>query len=128
MPLSTRVQMLLVRGGAELWHAGMPRQVAADSVQFDLVLSMAEEGDTLRGQLIFTADLFTRATAKRMAGHYTVRARRAGLRSLAGSTGLPRVRNTVVVIRIDPNGLLNGCRLFWRALWLPQTRRSCAST
>ena len=35
-------------------------------MQFDLVLSMAEEGDTLQGQLIYTTDLFTRETAKRM--------------------------------------------------------------
>ena len=50
-----------------------PWQVAGGSVQFDLVLSMAEEGDTLQGQLIYTTDLFTQSTAERMAGHFTVR-------------------------------------------------------
>jgi len=91
----------LVRGELSCGMRGMPRQVAADSVQFDLVLSMGEEGDTLRGQLIFTADLFTRATAKRMAEHYMVRAKSAGHRSLVGSTGLPCMRNTDVVTRIE---------------------------
>ena len=52
------------------------RQAAEAAAQFDLVLQMADEGDTLSGQLQFSRDLFTGDTAGRMAGHYAVRARR----------------------------------------------------
>jgi amino acid adenylation domain-containing protein/FkbM family methyltransferase len=55
-------------------HAGGPRVEVVpqrnDSVRMDLSLSLTTRGDGMRGELAYAADLFDRATAERMAGHF----------------------------------------------------------
>lgn len=48
-------------------------QLSSPGVQMDLVLMLAEVGDSLTGHLEYCADLFSADTAARMAGHLRVR-------------------------------------------------------
>lgn len=46
-------------------------QAGSISTQFDLMLILSE-GSSLTGNLIYSSDIFTEETAKRMAGHFKV--------------------------------------------------------
>lgn len=48
-------------------------QLSSPGVQMDLVLMLAEVGDTLTGHLEYCTDLFSAETGSRMAGHLRVR-------------------------------------------------------
>ena len=47
-----------------------PVPVETDAVAYDLTLTLAEKGGRLVGALEYNTDLFTRATAERMVGHF----------------------------------------------------------
>ncbi|MEU8652144.1 amino acid adenylation domain-containing protein, partial [Streptomyces sp. NPDC048737] len=59
---------------AEVWSfPGLEAEAVdtgTDAAQFDLTLVLQESGETLRGLLSYSTDLFDRATAERMAGHF----------------------------------------------------------
>ena len=67
-------------GGARIEHAGAPQSAAL----FDLTVAFTETGAVLSGDLIYSTDLFDRATAGRMAGHLVTL-----LEAVAGDAGQP---------------------------------------
>ncbi|MCP4659209.1 MAG: amino acid adenylation domain-containing protein, partial [bacterium] len=60
--------------------------VATEQVSFDLTMSLAEQGDRLRGAVWYSSDLFDAATIRRLAGHFRT--------LLAGIVAEPEARLT----------------------------------
>nr|QEO74316.1 AMP-dependent synthetase and ligase [uncultured bacterium] len=50
--------------------AAEAEEVGAGAAKFDLTVSVREEGGTLSGSLVYSADLFDEATAARLAAHF----------------------------------------------------------
>ena len=74
-------------GPGALEFAGLrvrPAGRAGDRARFDLTFAFTETGAALSGDLIYSTDLFDRATAGRMAGHLVTL-----LEAVAGDAGQP---------------------------------------